>query len=35
MVDCLKVKYFLKEEVQPVVNKYISKIKTSATKLDI
>ncbi|XP_001945655.1 adenylosuccinate lyase-like [Acyrthosiphon pisum] len=30
-----QVNHFLKEEVQPVVNKYISKIKTTATKLDI
>lgn len=30
-----QVKHFLTEEVQPVVNKYISKIKTTATKLNI
>ncbi|XP_050058749.1 adenylosuccinate lyase isoform X2 [Aphis gossypii] len=30
-----QVTHFLKEEVQPVVNKYIFKIKTTATKLDI
>lgn len=31
----LQVTYFLKEEVQPIVSKYIAQIKTTATKLDI
>ncbi|XP_050524853.1 adenylosuccinate lyase isoform X2 [Daktulosphaira vitifoliae] len=30
-----QVKYFLEEEVNPIVNKYVSKIKTTATTLEI